>query len=106
MVVPRKHVATFDQLEDAELQGLRSMVRHITQKLSAEEGFKGYNIFSNNGDRSIGQNVNHFHMHIFMRHRDEGTSPYKILSDDSLRHTLSDKEYNNLVSKLRAELKN
>lgn len=48
-----------------------------TDKLS---GYKGYNLSSNNGDKSIGQHLDHAHIHLFMRFDNESISPFERMN--------------------------
>lgn len=60
LVVPKKHYASLNELEDVELMGeLISSVKKITKKLNIEE----YRTVLNTG-KSAGQEVFHLHFHI------------------------------------------
>jgi diadenosine tetraphosphate (Ap4A) HIT family hydrolase len=56
---PRRHAARLDELEDAELAAMFSLIRRVARALGVEQ----YNVISNNGDRA-GQTVFHAHAHI------------------------------------------
>ena len=91
MIVPVKHRRTFDELDTELAASVPQLVRTMVESFK-EDDFLGYNIFSNNGDESIGQTVPHFHLHMFIRYRDEEVSPYTLMNQ-SERKQLSKEQW-------------
>ena len=62
LVIPRKHVASVDDLEpaDAELVGKLFLA---AKEVAADEGLEGYRLVVNNGAEA-GQSVFHIHLHV------------------------------------------
>ncbi len=61
LVVPKKHVAMLDHLEDPELAGKLLL---SVPEVAASLGLKGaYRVVINNG-RPAGQTIDHLHLHI------------------------------------------
>jgi diadenosine tetraphosphate (Ap4A) HIT family hydrolase len=56
---PRRHAPRLDDLDDAELADLFSLIKRVTLALGVEQ----YNVISNNGARA-GQTVFHAHAHV------------------------------------------
>lgn len=101
MVVPKQHIATFNQLDKKNLFKVHNAITllHTKFKSGYQESYEGYNIFSNNGSAHVGQKVPHFHMHVFIRLKDEAASPYKIMNNPDLKVVLSAKDHYENVKK-------
>lgn len=104
MVVPKQHIATFDQLDKKDLLQVHGAITllHAKFKSGYQESYKGYNIFSNNGSAHVGQKVPHFHMHVFIRLAEEKVSPYAILNNPELGATLNPKKHAANIERFRA----
>jgi histidine triad (HIT) family protein len=64
LIVPRKHIAAVDRLEneDAEVMGRLVLAgRHLARELGVADS--GYRLVLNNGP-DAGQSVDHIHMHL------------------------------------------
>jgi len=72
----------FGELDDEQLISLKNCIKYTTSKVAEEYGsdFDGYNLFSNNGSARIGQHMDHFHEHIFIRLISEKESPYVTMA--------------------------
>jgi len=66
LVVPRRHVARVEDLEDDEWSDLFGLVRDITRKVAAGDGVDGVNVGFNSG-AAAGQTVDHAHIHVIPR---------------------------------------
>jgi histidine triad (HIT) family protein len=64
LIVPRKHIALLQDLEDSELPLIGRMVK-VAKGLAVKEGIaeKGYRLTINNGKEGS-QQVPHLHMHL------------------------------------------
>ena len=67
LLVPRKHVMYFDELDSQQQASLMNKVIQITDKLKSNDPtITGFNVGFNHGE-SAGQMVPHFHVHIIPR---------------------------------------
>jgi histidine triad (HIT) family protein len=71
MIVPRKHVATIEELDAADADGVFRMVRRLAGPVRAAVDASGSTIGINNGDGS-GQTIPHVHVHIVPRWPNDG----------------------------------
>lgn len=67
MVVPNRHVAQLDELEDAELESLWTMVRDATKAVSDGYSPDGMNVGLNLGRAAGGGIPGHLHVHVVPR---------------------------------------
>lgn len=71
LILPKGHYANLYELPEetaAEVIKLaKKMMTRMTDKLKCD----GFNIVQNNGE-AAGQTVNHFHMHLIPRYKDDG----------------------------------
>lgn len=70
LVIPKRHVLTFDGLDRDELDDLQFLVRHI----QAESGTDSFTLGVNDGT-AAGRTVHHFHMHVIPRHPGDVPDP-------------------------------
>ncbi len=82
LVIPRKHVRDFLELEAQCYAPLLEAARNVSAALVDALKLEGYNLFSNNG-KTAGQSVFHFHLHITPRYE-----------NDDIRFVLKLKKYN------------
>ncbi len=71
LVIPRKHYETLLDLPDEEITCLLKTAKKIAKALSLSVGNGAYNIVMNNG-KEAGQIVNHAHIHIIPRFKEDG----------------------------------
>jgi diadenosine tetraphosphate (Ap4A) HIT family hydrolase len=74
LVVPRRHVASLFELEDAERAAVWSLVAEIRARLSTELHPDGFNIGVNDGV-AAGQTVMHAHVHVIPRYAGDSDDP-------------------------------
>jgi diadenosine tetraphosphate (Ap4A) HIT family hydrolase len=74
LVVPKRHVATAEQLERAEWTGLFDLAREVARELTTLPGVEGVNIGVNSGEVA-GQTVAHAHAHVIPRRRGDVEDP-------------------------------
>lgn len=85
MFVPKEHAPYFISFSDESLIDMKATMKLVVGKLSkSKEGFIGYNLVSNNGDKRVGQKVPHYHCHMFLRRDDEEISPYTLMNNRDL----------------------
>ena len=71
MVMPKKHVENFMELEKDFYEEFLELARAGAEFLSDEEGSMGFNLITNNGEIA-GQVVPHLHLHILPRKEGDG----------------------------------
>jgi histidine triad (HIT) family protein len=71
LVVPRRHLVTFDELDDDLAAHLARAVVRVARGVRDAFGATGYNVFQNNG-AAAGQDVFHLHVHILPRWENDG----------------------------------
>ncbi|MFA6369820.1 MAG: HIT family protein [Patescibacteria group bacterium] len=81
LVIPKKHLATLEELNDELLGALILKVKEAGALLKTKLGYSGYNVILNN-DPIAGQEIPHLHWHIIPR----------VLEDTPLR--FPEKKYN------------
>lgn len=66
LIIPRRHIASFFELEPAEREGLMVLLDQARQQLLEELKPDGFNIGINDG-AAAGQTVPHLHIHLIPR---------------------------------------
>ena len=94
LVVPKKHFDTFLDMDDETSKDLIVLVKDLANKVKRATGASGINILNNNG-KAAGQSVNHVHFHIIPRYENDD------LVMKFTEHKLSDKDFGDLLSKIR-----
>jgi len=74
LVIPKRHVGSFFELETAELEDLLSVLERAKARLDAEYGPDGFNIGINDGP-AAGQTVPHLHVHLIPRYAGDQEDP-------------------------------
>lgn len=69
LVIPKKHFKTLNEMDENPGIELFKTVMHI-EKVVAESGCVGTNVFQNNG-KQAGQEIEHVHFHIVPRYPDD-----------------------------------
>lgn len=70
LVVPRRHIATIHELEDAELGPMLDAVRRVASAVTRAFGVTGITVMQNNGPPA--QRVPHLHFHVVPRWEGDG----------------------------------
>lgn len=77
LVVPKRCVATYEKMTDAERKALFSLATKLKNSLKKVFKAEGYNVAWNEGELA-GQSIPHFHLHILPRKvGDEGITKYE-----------------------------
>ncbi|NHJ21442.1 MAG: HIT family protein [Candidatus Lokiarchaeota archaeon] len=92
IVIPKNHYKNLEDIPDDELSKLFKTVKQISNKIYRKLKIQGYNILQNNF-QAAGQVINHFHVHIIPRSRNDGKLQLVIPEDQSkeeeLKNTLN-----------------
>ncbi len=75
LIVPKRHIKHIDELTDGEWAEFLDIVKTMDMTMRSLEEYIGYNLLSNNGDERIRQRVDHCHIHMFLRTKDEQDDP-------------------------------
>ena len=74
LVLPRRHVASLYELDEAEQAALWRLVAQVRQQLSDRHRTDGFNIGLNDG-QAAGQTIGHAHIHIIPRYNGDVPDP-------------------------------
>lgn len=74
LIIPRRHVASFFELQIDEKIDLLSVVENMKARLDYEFAPSGYNLGVNDGS-SAGQTVAHVHLHLIPRYAGDQADP-------------------------------
>jgi diadenosine tetraphosphate (Ap4A) HIT family hydrolase len=74
LVIPKRHVGSFFELDDAERQGLVDLLETAKHTLDAEHRPDAYNMGLNDGP-AAGQSIPHVHMHLIPRYAGDCADP-------------------------------
>ena len=74
LIIPRRHVASFFEITDAECADLMSLLAAARTDLDREFRPAGYNIGINDG-AAAGQTVPHLHIHLIPRYTGDADDP-------------------------------
>lgn len=70
LIMPKKHSANLMELDDESAGKILFVARKIAKALMEELKCDGINLLQNNGE-AAGQTVNHFHIHLIPRYKDD-----------------------------------
>ena len=74
LIIPKRHVASYFDLTDAERKAMNKMLLDVKQKLDERFHPDGYNIGINVGE-DAGQSIFHCHMHLIPRYKGDVPNP-------------------------------
>jgi diadenosine tetraphosphate (Ap4A) HIT family hydrolase len=74
LVVPKRHIGSFFELEVSERDDLLKLLDHAKAKIQSEFKPDGYNIGINDG-AAAGQTVGHLHIHLIPRYLGDRPDP-------------------------------
>jgi diadenosine tetraphosphate (Ap4A) HIT family hydrolase len=75
LLIPKRHIATFFELDQAELSAFHSLLTAMKQSIEElDEAVSGFNIGMNNGE-SAGQTIFHCHIHLIPRRTGDIENP-------------------------------
>jgi len=92
LVIPKRHIASLDEMTDEELISFFKTVRLVAQKLKDYLSPAGINYGLNEGDRA-GQTIKHMHFHIIPRFDNDSFPHFHLFhGDKNLEKDLTLKE--------------
>jgi diadenosine tetraphosphate (Ap4A) HIT family hydrolase len=74
LVIPRRHVESWFDTDEAERQGILRLVDELKSRLDAEHGPDAWNIGINDG-LAAGQTIMHLHIHLIPRYSGDVDDP-------------------------------
>jgi len=74
LIVPKRHVANFFELEQKELNDINSLILECKKIIDNKYSPDGYNIGVNVGEHA-GQSVFHVHVHLIPRYKGDVANP-------------------------------
>ncbi len=74
LILPRRHVGSVFELDDAELRALWSLVSQVRERLRQEHRPDGFTVGINDG-LAAGQTIPHAHVHVIPRHLGDVPDP-------------------------------
>jgi len=89
LVVPRAHVALVEDLSPAAADALFRLVARLARPVREALGAAGTTIGVNNGE-ATGQTIDHVHVHIVPRWRDDGAGSIHTIFPRRTRRSLKD----------------
>lgn len=75
LIIPKRHVASYRELTDAEILSIHRLARECAAALlAADPGIAGFNFGANDGE-AAGQSVFHCHFHLIPRRAGDHPHP-------------------------------
>ena len=71
LIIPKEHFDNIFEIDGETAGKLFSLATVVARAIKEETDCDGMNIVQNNGEVA-GQTVNHFHLHLIPRHKDDG----------------------------------
>lgn len=71
LVIPKKHCRNILDCDTETLKAVMETVRKVSRHLTEKCGYDGVNLLNASGE-SAGQSVDHFHIHIIPRRKNDG----------------------------------
>ena len=91
IVIPKNHYNNLEDIPVDELTDVFKIVKNISSKIYKKLKIDGYNILQNNF-KAAGQIIDHFHVHIIPRRREDGKFqliiPREQSKEEELKKTL------------------
>jgi len=94
IIIPKKHFQNMEDIPEGELINVFKIVKKLAILIHNKLEIDGYNILQNNYE-SAGQVINHFHIHIIPRNRNDERFKLKIP-----RNQATELELNNTLKRL------
>lgn len=83
LVIPKKHYENIFDVPEDELEHIIKIVKRISMHLRNSIGATGINLLHASGEDAQ-QSINHFHMHILPRFKDDGVNTWPKLDEVDL----------------------
>ena len=95
IVIPKTHYHNLEEIPERELAETYKVVKKLATSIHEKLKIEGYNILQNNFE-AAGQVIQHFHVHIIPRSKNDGRFQLKIPREQS-----SEEELNKILKILR-----
>ena len=83
LILLKRHAADIYELNEQEAAALMPLAQRIAAKMRDALGMDGLNLIQNNG-KAAGQEIDHFHLHLVPRYKNDGVKLYIKPSDPPL----------------------
>ena len=97
IVITKRHYHNLEEIPEIELTETYKVVKELATLIHKKLKIDGYNILQNNYE-AAGQVIQHFHVHIIPRSKNDGRFKLEIPREPS-----TDEELNNILNTLREE---
>lgn len=94
LVIPKKHFDNIYALDSETASNVFKVTQKLAKQIKNNLKADGVNILNNN-EPQAGQSINHFHIHILPRYKDDDL---KITFNE---HKLTDQEFKDLLEKIK-----
>lgn len=85
LVMPKKHCANLMECDDQTLEAVYKTARELAKKMKEVLKCDGVNFLSNAGE-AAGQSVDHFHVHVIPRYKDDEQKDTLILKNGTVEN--------------------
>lgn len=94
LVIPKEHFENIFALDENNAASIMKVVANLSKKLKSALNIEALNILNNSGALA-GQTVNHFHIHLIPRYKNDG------LVIKFSENNLSETEFKELLNKIK-----
>lgn len=98
LVIPKKHARNILELDGETVSKAFSLAKKIAEALIQAVGCDGVNVLQNNGE-AAGQTVDHFHIHVIPRTKNDGV----VIKSEPVK--MSETDFANTRDKIKAAVK-
>lgn len=88
IVIPKRHYQNLEEIPEIELSETYKVVKELATLIHKKLKIDGYNILQNNFE-AAGQVIEHFHVHIIPRSRNDGRFKLKIPREQATEEELN-----------------
>lgn len=96
LVIPKKHFDNIYELDPETASNVFKVTQKLAKQIKLNLKADGVNILNNN-EPQAGQSINHFHIHILPRYKDDD------LKITFTEHKLTDQEFKDLLEKIKKQ---
>lgn len=98
LVIPKKHYDNLFELDNKVASNIMPIVKKIASAIKISTSCEGINILNNNGV-AAGQSVNHYHIHIIPRYKDDD------LKINLVNHNYAKEDFISLCDSIKSSIK-
>ncbi|MGN1277074.1 MAG: HIT family protein [Floccifex sp.] len=92
LVIPKTHYDSFIECDSKDLHHVMDVAQKIAKKMESELPCDGINVLTNIR-QAAGQSVNHFHIHLIPRYKDQDVVQIEFKPIDAV-------DYNEIIKKI------